>query len=436
MSTAYHPQTDGKTERMNQEIEQFLRTFCAYRQDDWVRHLPLAEFALNSRVSEATGRSAFELMYGYKPEFNVSVNPMSQVPAATQRLQLLKEVQEDARAALELTAERMKRFYDHGVRNAPDLKIGDKVYLDRETHPKGQPTSKLAPKRDGPYSIVEKIGDLNYRLKLTPRDKRHPVFHVDRLRPAKQATVIPSREAPKPLPVIVEEEKEYEVEEILDSRLSRRKFQYLVKWKGYDETENSWEPVDNVQNAPEAIAEFYWKHPQAPRRVAANLFLAMNFRPIENFTAPDLRKTLDWEMGRTSAILVEITNGRLPTKGSTEAAGLDLYAATEQRIPSWSRAKVPLGIKFKVPQGTYGRIAPRSGLAMKSIDVGAGVVDRDYTGEVQVILINNTGSPYEVKKGDRVAQLIMEKCEFVEVRQVKTLESTQRGSGGFGSTGN
>ena len=89
MTTAYHPQTDGKTERMNAEIEQYLRAFCAYRQDDWASWLPIAEFALNARVSSATGRSPFELLYRYQLEFRVSENPMTNVPAANERLKLL-----------------------------------------------------------------------------------------------------------------------------------------------------------------------------------------------------------------------------------------------------------------------------------------------------------------------------------------------------------
>ena len=301
LSTAYHPQTDGKTERTNQEIEQYLRAFCSYRQDDWVQWLPIAEFALNSRVHSSTGKAPFELIYGYIPQFQVTLNPTGTVPAAEERLRLLKEAQEDARAALELTAERMKRFYDKGVQKAPQFKVGDKVYLEREKHPKGQPIAKLAPKRDGPYEILEKIGELNYRLKLTKKDQRHPVFHVDRLRPTKTASLVPNREFPEPEPIIVDEEEQYEVEKILDSKVVRKKFKYLVKWKGYPDSENSWEPEENVRDAKKAVAQFHKKHPGAPRPIAAALFLAMNFRPInETFDAPPsntLRQAKQWEDG-------------------------------------------------------------------------------------------------------------------------------------------
>lgn len=107
--------------------------------------------------------------------------------------------------------------------------VGDKVYLERERHPKGQPSSKLAPRRDGPYTVLEKLGELNYRLKLTAKDMRHPVFHVDRLRPAKTAQMVPDRTHPEPAPIVVDKKEEYKVETILDSSVFRNRFQYLVK---------------------------------------------------------------------------------------------------------------------------------------------------------------------------------------------------------------
>lgn len=98
----------------------------------------------------------------------------------------------------------------------------------------------------------------------------------------------------------------------------------------------------------------------------------------------------------------------LPTRGSEEAAGLDLYAAEDLIIPANGRTLVNTKIKAQVPPGTYGRIAPRSGLALKGIDIGAGVIDRDYTGYLKVLLINTTNNNFEVGKGDRIAQLILE----------------------------
>lgn len=128
---------------------------------------------------------------------------------------------------------------------------------------------------------------------------------------------------------------------------------------------------------------------------------------------------------------------KAPTKGSLSAAGYDLYASQETVIKARGQGLVSTDVSFTVPIGTYGRIAPRSGLAVKNgISTGAGVVDRDYTGEVKVVLFNHSEKDFEVKVGDRVAQLILEKIvEDAEVVVVESLEESARGAGGFGSTG-
>ncbi|CAL9730094.1 deoxyuridine 5'-triphosphate nucleotidohydrolase [Monosporozyma unispora] len=127
----------------------------------------------------------------------------------------------------------------------------------------------------------------------------------------------------------------------------------------------------------------------------------------------------------------------VPTKGSSTAAGYDIYASQPCVIPAQGQGLVATDISFTVPVGTYGRIAPRSGLAVKhGIQTGAGVVDRDYTGEVKVVLFNHSKKDFEVAKGERVAQLILEKIiDDAEIIVVDSLEESERGAGGFGSTG-
>ncbi|KAF2404018.1 dUTP diphosphatase [Trichodelitschia bisporula] len=129
-------------------------------------------------------------------------------------------------------------------------------------------------------------------------------------------------------------------------------------------------------------------------------------------------------------------SAKAPTRGSKFAAGLDLYAAEETVIPARGRGFVATGIAIAVPVGTYGRVAPRSGLAAKhGIDTGAGVIDADYRGEVKVILFNFSDEEFAVNVGDRVAQLIVERIVTPEVEVVQMLDQTVRGAGGFGSTG-
>ncbi|XP_053479822.1 deoxyuridine 5'-triphosphate nucleotidohydrolase, mitochondrial isoform X1 [Ictalurus furcatus] len=125
-----------------------------------------------------------------------------------------------------------------------------------------------------------------------------------------------------------------------------------------------------------------------------------------------------------------------PTRGSAKAAGYDLYSAYDYSIPPMDKAIVKTDLQIAVPAGCYGRVAPRSGLAAKHfIDVGAGVVDEDYRGNLGVVLFNFGKETFEVKKGDRVAQLVCERICYPDLQELKTLDETERGAGGFGSTG-
>eukprot|EP00793_Prasinoderma_coloniale_P002794 PRCOL_00002276-RA len=129
---------------------------------------------------------------------------------------------------------------------------------------------------------------------------------------------------------------------------------------------------------------------------------------------------------------------KLPVRGSKGAAGYDLAAAEPTTIAAGGRGIVKTGLAIAIPEGTYARIAPRSGLAVKKgINTGAGVVDYDYRGEVGVVLFNHGTEDFEVAAGDRVAQLILERIATPEVVEVAEggLDETERGAGGYGSTG-
>ncbi|EPS71214.1 hypothetical protein M569_03547, partial [Genlisea aurea] len=126
----------------------------------------------------------------------------------------------------------------------------------------------------------------------------------------------------------------------------------------------------------------------------------------------------------------------LPSRGSQLSAGYDLSSATDMTVPARGKSLIPTDLSIAIPEGTYARVAPRSGLALKhSIDVGAGVVDADYRGPLGVILFNHSDSDFQVKAGDRIAQMIIEKIVTPEVTEVDDLDDTDRGAAGFGSTG-
>lgn len=126
----------------------------------------------------------------------------------------------------------------------------------------------------------------------------------------------------------------------------------------------------------------------------------------------------------------------IPSRGSEYAVGLDLQAGEPALVASGQRQLIKTGFATKIPDGHYGRIAPRSGLAFKhGIDVLAGVIDIDYRGDIGVILYNTSDKDFKVDVGDKIAQLIVEACSYCEPEEVKNLTETQRGTGGYGSTG-
>ena len=264
LSTAFHPQTDGQTERMNQTVEQYLRIYCNYHQDDWSELLSLAEFSYNNAQHVSIGCSPFYANYGYNPRFTIDLRPFSNhpVPAAEEMAKRLKSIHEDLTELIKVTQNPQARYYDARHKHV-EYNVGDKVWLMSSNIRTQCPSKKLDWKRLGPYPIVEKIGTQAYRLQLPPSLKVHPVFHVSLLDPYKESE-IPGRTQPPPPPIVIEDQFEYEVEEILNSCLVRNRLFYLVKWKGYPASDNSWEPVAHLTNCKDLIISFHSQYPDKP----------------------------------------------------------------------------------------------------------------------------------------------------------------------------
>ena len=256
-STAYHPQTDGQTERVNQELEQYLRTFANFRQDDWKEWLPLAEFAHNDSPHSATHQTPFYLNYGHHPWKGQDTRGETRNVSAGRFADDMKKIWLDAEAALRQAAERMKNAYDKHVRPELNLNPGDKVYLESTNLKTDRPSKKLDNRRFGPFAVKRKVGAASYELIIPPNwPAIHPVFHESLLTPFRPPKFASQQRPPPPPPLEVQGDLEYEVEEILDSRKKYGKTQYLVHWKGYPREEDSWQPEANVKNAKDALKRF------------------------------------------------------------------------------------------------------------------------------------------------------------------------------------
>ena len=214
-STAYHPQTDGQTERMNQTLEQYLHIFIEFCQDDWKEWLSLAEFSYNDSKHAATQQTPFFLNYGQHPWKGDDVRREARNESAGQFAERMKHIREEANAALRQSAERMKTAYDKHARPSIEYAEGDKVYLEATNIKTHRPSKKLDDKRYGPFKIVKKVGKTAYKLQLPEHwPAVHPVFNECYLTLYHPPVYPNQQKPPPPPPVEIEGAIEYDVETV------------------------------------------------------------------------------------------------------------------------------------------------------------------------------------------------------------------------------
>ena len=265
MSTAYHPQTDGQTERVNQTLEQYLRCYVHFQQDDWSNLLSSAEFAYNNASHESTKASPFFIEYGRHPRAGPALEKSTSRIDINDLMWSRSQAQEKAKAALELAAERMKWYYDKNVQKVP-FKVGDKVLVDLTDWTKSR--RKLAAKYHGPFKVAQQLSEVTFRLEWPDHGRKiHPVFHASKLVPYHD-TDIPGQKPPMLPPDLIDGIPEWEIEDILASRKRRGKLEYHIQWKGYDTSERTWEPAANLKHSQELVEEFHKAHPKAIRSIA------------------------------------------------------------------------------------------------------------------------------------------------------------------------
>lgn len=218
MSTVFHPQTDGETEKVNQELEVYLRVFTGNHPADWTKFLTDAQFMHNHREHSATRTSPFRALFGYDPKAIPHVACMSNMPAAQQRLDELQKIQDEVKAALELTRRMMA---DQAKVKMPKFYQGQQVWLDVRNLKLPYAHRKLAPKREGPFKIKEVMGAATYKLALKKGWKIHPVFHAALLSPYRENNTHGLNHT-RPPPDLIDGEEQYEVEAIINHRWSRK----------------------------------------------------------------------------------------------------------------------------------------------------------------------------------------------------------------------
>jgi hypothetical protein len=264
-STAYHPRTDGQSERSNQWLETAIRFITDQKQRNWAPYLPIAQFAHNNWPSDTTRKSPFFLLMGFNPRADW-VHATSPIPRVTLRLEQLKEARVQARNAM---IKAQQSWVKH--RDTPKYKEGDQVWLEGKNLRINQPTAKLAPRRHGPFKIIQVMSAVNYRLELPTQWSIHPVFHIDLLTPYRE-TIMHGPNFTRPTPELIDGEEEYTVEKILDSRHfgRRRCLQYLVKWEGYPDADNMWVDKDDVF-ADDKVREFKASNPDSATHIRNTL---------------------------------------------------------------------------------------------------------------------------------------------------------------------
>ena len=270
-TSGHHPSANGQVERINSTLEQYLRIYCNYQQNNWSKLLPLAEFAYNNAPHASTGVSPFFATKGYDPI--IAVHPDAEVTDLRARHfavnfdeihQFLRDRMKDAQDAMTQSAnlERMR---------PPPFRVGDRVFVRTDHIRTNRTARKLAEKKIGPFPIISQPSAMSFTLQLPSTIRIHPVFHVSQLEPEFPNT-FDDRDQPPPPPLIVDGAPEYLIERIIDSKYNRtrRRCQllYHVKWVGYPISNNSsdWllaDAFDDDAGKPLADA-YHTQHPDKP----------------------------------------------------------------------------------------------------------------------------------------------------------------------------
>ncbi len=265
LTSGYHPQSNGQTERLNQEVIRFLRAYCQQHQADWSRYLFWAEYAQNSLTKPATGMTRFKCVLGFQPPMFPWSGEPTDLPTITDWLQHSEEVWDWAHTHLLHAVRRQVHQANRHRRPSPEYTPGQWVWLSTRDLRLRLPCRKLSPRYVGPFKISRQITPVSFRLELPSNYRISPTFHVSLLKPAggPRGETEEGAKPQTPLPFLVDGEEAYRVHELLDSRRRGGTLQYLVDWEGFGPEERSWVNAGDILD-PTLTEEFHRMHPEKP----------------------------------------------------------------------------------------------------------------------------------------------------------------------------